>query len=435
MNVLAINPWIMDFAAYDFWLKPYGFLSILEYLKNKGVKIIYIDCLNKKISYDTFGRGKYFSRIIEKPAILKNIPRYFKQYGIEEEYFIQLIKNIRQRTNIDFILVTSSMTYWYPALIKVVEILKSTFPNTPIILGGTYATLCKEHAMANIKYVHIVNNRELEKLFLLTDISYQENELLDTLPNYENFYNQIDYVVLRTSWGCPFNCSYCAIKLLYPNKFYRVSISKVIDYIKKYTKKGIKDFVIYDDAFLYENAYAHSLLESIVQAKLRINFHTPNALHLRFLTKKIAHLLKRSGFINPHFGLETMDPHLQKIWGDKVNKDDVVAGIEKLKKGGFGNGEFSVYLLLGYPGQDLNSLKKEAEYLHSLGAKISLAEFSPVPGTKLFEKYKHKLSEPLLHNNSIFTFFIYEQRDKLFEQMKKIWEIKNYVRYLNKKLH
>jgi hypothetical protein len=62
-----------------------------------------------------------------------------------------------------------------------------------------------------------------------------------------------------------------------------------------------------------------------------------------------------------------------------------------------------------------------------LGARVSLAEFSPVPGTEIFEKYKEEFSEPLLHNNSIFGFF---QKDKIRE----FWEIKNYVRELNKRL-
>jgi hypothetical protein len=55
MNILDINHWIYDFAAYDFWLKPYGFLVILTYLKNKGAKIDYIDCLEEKTIRGTFG--------------------------------------------------------------------------------------------------------------------------------------------------------------------------------------------------------------------------------------------------------------------------------------------------------------------------------------------------------------------------------------------
>jgi radical SAM superfamily enzyme YgiQ (UPF0313 family) len=423
MNILAINPWIVDFAAYDFWLKPYGFLVILTYVKNKGVSVEYIDCLEKKITWGTFGRGKYYSEIIEKPACFKNIPRFFKRYGILPQDFENMIISKKA----DYILITSSMTYWYPAINELIMILRKYF-HSPIILGGTYATLCFRHAKENIKCDFIFENKNLKDFFELLKISFNFNEFYSTLPEYENFYSRMDYVVLRTSWGCPFSCSYCAIKRLFPYDFFRIPQEKVINFILKYYQKGIKDFVLYDDAFLYQKEYAKGLLKNIIKLNLKIRFHTPNALHIKFLDEEIAYLLKKSGFVNPHFGLETLDPILQKKWGDKVNKEDLLRGINFLKKGGFQDGEFSIYLLLGYPNQNLEELKEDVDFLHSQGAKVSLAEFSPVPQTEIFKEYKDILKEPLLHNNSIFAFYYKEK-------IKDLWEIKNYVRKLNKKFN
>jgi radical SAM superfamily enzyme YgiQ (UPF0313 family) len=420
MNILAINPWIYDFAAYDFWLKPYGFLVILSYLKNKGIHIDYIDCLKKDIP-GTFGRGKYHIEIIDKPAIFKSIPRYYKRYGITIAEFRNCLKN----KNPDYILITSSMTYWYPAIKETINLLKEKFPSVPVILGGTYATLCYEHAKQNINCDFVFKNDSLKYFFKIIGIDYNYEELYSTLPVYEDFYKSLEYLVLRTSWGCPFSCSYCAIKELFA-QFYRLKPQKVIDYILKYAKDGIKDFVLYDDALLYEPEYIKIILNAIVKLNLNIRFHTPNAIHLRFLDEEIAVLLKKAGFTNPHFGLETVNPGLQKLWGDKVNRQDLIRGVELLKSGGFKAGEFSLYLLLGYPNQDLTELRQDVDFLHSLGSRVSLAEFSPVPGTKIFQEYGEEFSEPLLHNNSVFGFF---QKDKL----KELWEIKNYVRQLNKK--
>ncbi|MDP2922319.1 MAG: radical SAM protein [Candidatus Omnitrophota bacterium] len=422
MNVLAINPWIYDFAAYDFWLKPYGFLVILSYLKTKGIHIDYIDCLEEKTEQGTFGRGKYSAENVPKPDILKSIPRYFKRYGIEIAEFKNYIKD----KNPDFILITSSMTYWYPGISETVRLLKEEFSHVPIILGGTYATLCYEHATQNITCDFTFKNNSLKDFFKVIGVEYNYEELYSTIPSYKDFYKKLDYLVLRTSWGCPFSCSYCAIKELFP-QFYRLSSEKVLDLIIKYSKDGIKDFVLYDDAFLYESEYIKKLLKEIIKLNLNIRFHTPNALHLRFLDEEIACLLKKVGFTNPHFGLETLNYQLQKLWGDKVNREDLIKGIELLKNGGFKSGEFSVYLLLGYPEQSLEELKQDVEFLHSLGARVSLAEFSPVSGTKIFQEYGKEFSEPLLHNNSIFGFF---QKEKI----KDFWEIKNYTRDLNKKL-
>jgi len=44
--LLLINPWIYDFAAYDFWAKPLGFLYLAAILRKNGFAINYIDCLD-----------------------------------------------------------------------------------------------------------------------------------------------------------------------------------------------------------------------------------------------------------------------------------------------------------------------------------------------------------------------------------------------------
>ena len=423
MRILGINPWIFDFAAYDFWLKPYGFLVILQFLRNNSFNVDFIDCMDKKISRDNFGRGKYYSEIIDKPAVFKNIMRRYKRYGITKEEFTAGLRD----KNPDFILVTSSMTYWYEGVKEIMNIIRARFPGKPIVLGGTYATLMNRHARETLKPDYIYSNTELDKLFKMFDIEFVPQEFYSTLPEYNNFYSSLDYVVLRTSWGCPFNCSYCAIKSL-QNGFFRVKEEKIINYILNYYSMGIRDFVFYDDALFYESGHIKKILKAIHKSKINARFHTPNALHLRFLDDELALLLKKTGFVHPHFGLETLDKKLQKLWQNKVNSKDLMRGIKILKKAGFKDGEFCFYLLLGYPGQKLGSLRKEAQYLHKKGASISLAEFSPTPRTKIFALYEDKLKNPLLHNNSIFDFFEHKR-------MKEIWELKNYVRKLNRKWH
>ena len=46
-HILLINPWIDDFAAYDFWAKPLGLLTIAGILRMHGYTITYIDCLDR----------------------------------------------------------------------------------------------------------------------------------------------------------------------------------------------------------------------------------------------------------------------------------------------------------------------------------------------------------------------------------------------------
>ena len=153
-HLLLINPWIYDFTAYDLWSKPLGLLYLAAFLRQQGFGIFYIDCLDKyqednKPRVRKFGRGHFHREIIDKPVVLSKIPRHFARYGISETAFIQSIKN---NPKPDAILVTSMMTYWYPGPKRVVEILRSIYPDVPVILGGVYATIIPDHARQVLEF-------------------------------------------------------------------------------------------------------------------------------------------------------------------------------------------------------------------------------------------------------------------------------------------
>ena len=45
-RALLINPWIYDFAAYDFWAKPLGLLYLGSILEENGFRVDLIDLLD-----------------------------------------------------------------------------------------------------------------------------------------------------------------------------------------------------------------------------------------------------------------------------------------------------------------------------------------------------------------------------------------------------
>lgn len=143
-HILLINPWITDFAAYNFWIKPLGLLYIAGVLRESGFRVTLIDCLNFYSKTQKFGDGNFFKTKIEKPLPLKSIPRNYCQYGIPEEMLFKKLLLLEEKP--DLIGITSGMTHWYLGAFKVIEITKKFFKNVPVILGGTYATLCYDHA-------------------------------------------------------------------------------------------------------------------------------------------------------------------------------------------------------------------------------------------------------------------------------------------------
>ena len=157
-HILCVNPWIHDFAAFDFWAKPLGLLSIAAILRKKGLEISYIDCLDrfhpqesKKIKASWDGRGAFRKTEIDLPEYLKSdeiktIGKKYSRYGIKPEWFIQ---DLQKTDKPDIIFVTSLMTYWATGVKESIEIIKDIFPNVPLVLGGIYATLNFDHATVN----------------------------------------------------------------------------------------------------------------------------------------------------------------------------------------------------------------------------------------------------------------------------------------------
>ena len=149
-HILLVNPWITDFAAYDFWAKPLGLLTLAGILRRHDFKVSYLDCLDRFHPMAPAsdpgargGRGPYLKTHIPKPDVLGDIPRNFSRYGIRPEWFSQ---DLRALTQPDLVLVTSQMTYWYPGVQETIRVIKEIFPEATVILGGIYATLCRQHA-------------------------------------------------------------------------------------------------------------------------------------------------------------------------------------------------------------------------------------------------------------------------------------------------
>ncbi len=424
MRALLANPWIYDFKAFDFWNKPLGLLIVADILKKSGWEIDFIDCMDRLSPYfktetktDIYGRGKYHYEIVEKPQIFKNIPRRFKRYGIPEEVFISALKKIKKP---DLIFITSSMTYWYLGVLNTIKIIKNHFSEIPVILGGLYATLCKEHAekYSGADYI-IPGNAEDCLIKFLNEKGYLKNKLdrESTFPDF-SLYNSLNYGVIITSRGCPFRCSYCATKILSPD-FYFYDIKLILKQIDDFALKT-KNIAFFDDALLCNPKFPE-LLEKIIAKDLRLNLHSSNGLHCRFIDKKIAQLMYKANFKTMYLSLETTNPEVQKKTGNKVNTAEFLKAVEMLRQVGFTPNQIHVYLLYGMPGQDYEEIIEGIKLCHRLGVNPHLCEFSPIPFTDEFSRTDFTLlTDPLYHNNYFFTWHYPEPKLNIYRTIKRL---------------
>lgn len=442
-NILLVNPWIYDFAAYDFWLKPLGLLYLGAWLSANNFEVQLIDCLDAfypELDKEIFiklpkrkmsGCGSLPRENIEKPHPLNKISRRYKRYGITPRLFLSELK---KKNRPDIVLVSSMMTYWYPGVTDTIGLIREVWPGVPIALGGIYATLCHDHAQRKSGADFILAGEgetklpELLKYLFNIDVSYTVNPAnLDSYPWPRiDLIDHIHFIPVLTSKGCPFRCSYCASHLL--NKTYRVRDPiRVVDEIEYWHRRlGIKNVTFYDDAlFFYTHERSVTFLKEIIRRKLNCIFHCPNGLHLLAMTPDICRLMYEAGFKTIRFGLETTCEDRQAALGAKVNNIEMKEAVLSLRKAGYLPSDIGVYLLCGLPDQTSNEIYESIRFVQSCGARPILAEFSPIPGTPMWEEAVRSAlypisDEPLFHNNSLLPCRHESLSEKTYQKLKTL---------------
>jgi radical SAM superfamily enzyme YgiQ (UPF0313 family) len=414
-RALLVNPYIYDFAAYSYWSSPLGLLYMGSILRENGFEIELIDCMEvEEGKRKEDGRAPFVKERVAKPAALKGTKKHLRRYGIAPE---ELKKRLSGVDVPDVILVTSIMTYWYPGTQEVVKIVREVFPESKIIVGGIYPTLCDNLAVNMLKGADlIVKSNEIEKFYSFIEntfsVSLSRKPVMDDLddlpyPCYD-LYESTAFVALLTSLGCAFKCAYCATPYMYP-KITRRSAASVIDEISFWCRRSVKRFVIYDDSFLYKKEkYAVPLLKRIGELPCTIDIYNPNAINAAFIDEELAILLAKAGFREVRIGLESVNPVSQKTMGGKVTLKIFEKALSLLRKAGFNNNIY-IYILAGLPFQKWEEVKETIDYVVGLGAKPYLAEYTPIPHTALFKQFcafaRYPITENAIYqNNALFPF-------------------------------
>jgi len=440
LRILLVNPAVYDFATYDFWIKPYGLLSVAGYLRGRADFTLfdYLDRLHpfcearKGVKTDQWDRGTFYYEKFPSPTCFKNIPRAFRRFGLPRSVFQEFLAGQKPY---DFVLVNTVMTYWYLGVKEVVEDIRNAMPDAKIILGGNYVTLCRSHA-EKLGADLLIQADNLEPLWDFVGLSPDFNQ-----PGLWEAYSKLNVGVLKLSDGCPFECTYCLVPKVY-GKFRARSLQRSLAELELLVKQGAKNIAFYDDALLFDakdvlEPFLNEVVSRASSPRLRgqdgratgcVNFHCPNAINARFVTKQIADLMVRAGFRTFYLGFESVSRQWQQQTGSKVFSEELAEAVKNLKQAGADPNSITAYQILGHPKTEIADLEESMRFVNRLGIRGMLADFSPVPGTPDGE-YCRKwvdMDEPLFHSKTAFPIILWG-----FDETNRL---KDLQRFLNRNL-
>lgn len=409
-RVLGINPWIHDFAAFNLWSRPAGLLAALSMLRSAGAHVALMDCMDRTWSdvpwpkAQVSGKGHYPKMPLPTPEPVLGVPRRFSRYGHHPDRILGALRALSPPP--DLVLVTTVMTYWYPGVREILRLIRKVWPKVPVVLGGVYATLCPEHALTlgtdavlTGTFEHAETWRRIWRFFALDAPPLPENAGFALALD---LYSAPDFSVILGSRGCPFRCAYCASSSLYP-AFRQASFETVLATVQREYARGVRHFAFYDDALLVKpETWLWPLLDWFTGKGAFL--HTPNAMHVRYLTPEVCRRLKDAGLTTVRLGLETLD--FRHRLDAKLESEEWDQGLAALRHAGFGANEIGAYVLFGLPDQDDACVRETVRVARQRGVRPELAYFTPIPSSALFQRACEVSSfplrtEPLCQNNSI----------------------------------
>ena len=402
-KILLVNPPIYDFSAYDFWLKPYGLLRVGGYLRGQA-ELRLFDYLDRwhplapPVAHeqsDAWDRGPFYAEVVPKPALFSAVPRYYRRYGLPRQLFRRFLTDAGP---FDVALLQTVMTYWYPGVKEVIDDLRTFSPQTQIVLGGVYATLCPQHAQG-LGADLVIERTHLEPLWRLLRLTPR----LQEAPLWEA-YEPLRVGVVKLADGCPFRCTYCSVPQVYP-PFVARPLERSVAELEGLWRRGVRNVAFYDDALLFKPAQILlPFLRHVLRHGIDVHFHTPNALNARFLTKDVATLMVQAGFKTFYLGFESSAYQWQRRTGGKVYADELAHAVDHLVSAGADVRQITAYLIIAHPQAAQQDVEASMRFAHSMGIRLMLSEFSPIPGTPDGERCRQwvDLDEPLWHNKTVF---------------------------------
>ncbi len=415
-RVLGFNPWIEDFAAYNFWLRPMGLLASLQALEQCGVNTALMDCLHPTWSDipwpegSRHGRGHFPRQALPTPEGLPDMGRTFARYGLAYDAVAGALKQMRPAP--DVVLVSCLLTYWYTGAQAAIRLIRKIWPHATVVLGGVYASLCRPHALEHSGADAVLSGPfedpgNWRQLWDVLGAPAPELPVNAGFDAHLRHYAAPRYAPILGSRGCPFSCAYCASKRLYPG-FRQRAFQDVWNDFQLCRGMGVRDFAFFDDALLIRpETWLIPFLEGAARQRPSVRLHAPNAMHARALTPEICSLLRKAGLTQVRLGVETLD--FASRLDAKLCAEELDGATAALKEVGFAPEEVAAYVLFGLPGQDAASLERTVLGLRERGIRPLLAYYSPLPGSALFPAAREAAfpllgdveAEPLLQNNAL----------------------------------
>lgn len=346
---------------------------------------------------------------LELEYLVSNIPDEI-QHRVQVE-IIDLIMDKRKYPEIlmaekpDFIVFTGYITH-VGVIKEMAKDAKELLPAIKVGVGGVHAEVVPEDFHSDsIDFIYRRNgidgfNLTLKGLLERKSIEKINEKLTEIGPKKEIFnykhpdrnavsqYRSKYYylfhspcALIKTSFGCPYQCSFCFCREITAGKFFNRDMDDVIDELQT-----IKEDEIYivDDDFLYDVLRLEKFMDGLIKKNISKKFLVYGRADFIAKNKETLIKLKKHGLQAVIVGIESVREKDLEAYHKKTTKAVNEECIKILKEL-----EIELYATLIIPLDfTKRDFKELTKWLKNLNVRfVNLQPLTPLPGTEIFRDY------------------------------------------------
>ena len=279
----------------------------------------------------------------------------------------------------------------------------------PVIIGGSHVTFMVDEALQHADYVArgeagetimvelaeaLGGTRELSSVAGISYVAEDGTPVhaplhercpdLDLLPFPDltliDGWERIVNTPIMTSWGCPFDCTFCSVTAMFGKKYRFRSAESVMEEIRQ---KRPERIFFYDDNFAANRKRLKRLLRMMIDEGLAVPWSAQVRTDV-VRDQELLELMRDSGCHLVYLGLESVNQETLDNYEKAQTVDDIRRAIKVLHEYGIkSHGMF----VLGADTDDVQTVRDTVAFARENRIDtVMLNILTPLPGTQQFEE-------------------------------------------------
>jgi radical SAM superfamily enzyme YgiQ (UPF0313 family) len=270
-----------------------------------------------------------------------------------------------------------------------------------VVCGGPFASLCPEELRDRVD-VLFVDEAEYTWPQFLADYAagawqpeYHQDEkpsMHDSpLPRFDLL--QIDQyrtMTIQFARGCPFNCEFCDIIVMYGRRPRTKTVTQVMAEVEEIHRLGMRNIFVVDDNFIGNKKEAKELLRALASWQrvhgYPIEFMTEVTLNIA-QDDELLELMRHANFTTIFVGIESpRAASLQEAHKTQNMRESILDSVHRIQRAGM---QVMAGMIVGFDHDDPSIFEEQFRFIQAARIPVSMTGLlNAMPRTPLYERLK-----------------------------------------------